>query len=87
MWKFFPTLLGSPVYIPANGYYAWRAVLMATPYVIRFLWVAHGTWGLTLYNLTSVCIYSQSTASLFSEHFLYSHDLNLRFWGDIVRRN
>ena len=24
------------MYIPADGYYAWRAVLMATPYVIRF---------------------------------------------------
>ena len=65
MRKFLPTLLGSPVYIPANGYYAWRAVLMATPYVIRFLWVAHGTWGLTLYNLTSVCIFSLLSSMYF----------------------
>ena len=25
--------------------------------------------------------------TFFSDHFLYSHDLNVRFRGDIVRRN
>ena len=45
---------------------AWRVVLRATPYVIRFSWAAYCTWGLTLSNLTSVCIFSM----LLSMHFL-----------------
>ena len=57
---------------------------------------------LTLYNLTSVCIFSilfsinfftcwqgeffwQSRASLLGDYFLYSHDLNVWFRGDIVK--
>ena len=29
----------------------------------------------------------QSRASLVGDHLLYSHDLNVLFMGDIVRRN
>ena len=57
------------------------------------------TWVLTLYTLSSLCIFSllfsvhfqrcpqeefvqQSQASLVGDHFLHSHDFNVRFKGE-----
>ena len=65
---------------------------------------ALGMFVLTLYTLTSLCIFStlfsihflrcwqgefvsQSRASLVCDHFFYSHDLNVWFQGETVRRN
>ena len=59
---------------------------------------------LTLYTLTSVCIFStllyihflrswqrefvcQPKSSFPGDHFLYSHDLNVRFRSDVIGRN
>ena len=66
------------------------------------LWL-DGSLGLTLYTLTSVCIFStlfihflrcwqgefvcQSKSFFPGDHFLNSHDCNVWFRGDIVRRN
>ena len=62
------------------------------------LWL-DGSLGLTLYTLTSVCIFStytfpnarriffQSKGFFPGDHFRNSHDCNVWFRGDIVRRN
>ena len=46
---------------------------------------------LTLYTLKSVCIFSvllfKSKASFIGDHFLYSHNVNVRLGSDIVGRN
>ena len=67
------------------------------------MWITSGSY-LTLYTLTSVCIFStlffihflgcwqgefvfQSKGFFPGDHFLYSHDLNVWFWSDIVGRS
>ena len=66
--------------------------------VIHGKWLPLDGWTITLYTPTIVCLFPLNflgclhgefwlTIRIVGDHFLHSHDLNLWFRGDIVRRN
>ena len=66
--------------------YMWKFVYLLQPnikiYILRILFSVHFLrcwWGEIVYQ-------SRTTVNVVGDHFLYSHDLNVRFRSDVVRR-
>ena len=65
----------------------WKLKKNLTLYTLRSVWILSILFFIHFLRCWQGEFVYQSKASFIGDHFLYSHDLNVWFRGDIVRRN